>query len=155
MLAEQSLWAWVFIATGRSRELVVPALIGAVINLAASVVLTKHFGLVGPLAGSTVAFLAAGIWVFPWRLRSTFGTSARGLYGAVLCPLVLAVAAVPVSARSSAPTSRPTSSPWASNVGRRRGPARLAIVFVLTPEDRDLWKQRYLAVPPRGPAASP
>ena len=136
--------------------MLVPALIGTVINLAASVVLTKHFGLVGPLAGSTVAFLAAGIWVFPWRLRSTFGTSARGLYGAVLCPWCWPLPPSPCSARSSAPTSRPTSSPWASNLGPPpRSCSPCAIVFVLTPEDRDLWKQRYLAVRAAQPAASP
>ena len=143
LLAEQALWAWCFTATGKIRELLPLSLAAAVLNLAASVALTHRLGVVGPLLGSTVAFVSVGLWMLPWRLRATFGTPVGPLLRAVAWPsLAGAVAAAGLwwLVRDRGPTT------WLGLVAGMGASAlamlAFSVVALLTPADRELWKQR-------------
>jgi O-antigen/teichoic acid export membrane protein len=93
LLAEISLWAWCFTATGKTRALVWPSLASAVVNLVASVILTDRVGLAGPLLGTTLGFTMVGLWSLPWLLQREFGTSPRALAWAVAPPFALGAVA--------------------------------------------------------------
>lgn len=143
LLAEQGLWAWCFSATGKVREVVAPAAAAAVLNLAVSVTLTYRLGIVGPLLGTTVAFVAVGLWVLPWRLRRTFGTPVGPLLRAVAVPSAAgatAAAGLRWAARGHGPTT------WVG-LAAAMGLSALAMLGValallLTREDRALWRLR-------------
>lgn len=143
LLAEQSLWAWCFTATGKVREVLAPAISGAVINLAASVALTRQLGIAGPLLGSTAGFVAVGLWVLPWRLRRTFGTPIGPLLRATAAPSMLgtvAAAGLWWLARDHPPATWPA---LAAAMGLSAlGMLALSAVLFLTPEDRALWRLR-------------
>ena len=87
LIAQFSLWGWCFSATGQTHRVVVSSIAAAVVNVAASIALTRSLGLIGPLLGSTVAFVAVSLWNFPWLLGRVFGTSIAALVRAVLVPL--------------------------------------------------------------------
>jgi O-antigen/teichoic acid export membrane protein len=87
LLAVVSLWGWCFTGTGQIRRLVAPTVVGAAVNLAASIALTRRLGLLGPLLGTTVALLAVHLWWVPLRLRRAFGTPLRPLAWALAAPL--------------------------------------------------------------------
>jgi O-antigen/teichoic acid export membrane protein len=147
LLAEQALWGWCFTATGKIREVVASAVAAAVINLAASIALTHRFGVVGPLLGSTIAFVSVGLWYLPWRLHQTFGTSPRALLAAVGVPSVVGVVAAAALwrlARDGGPTT------WLGLVVAMGltalGMLAFSIVFLLTPHDRALWRERIATV---------
>src|SRR5262249_21462930 len=57
-----ALWGWCFAGTGQQRRLVVPMVVGASVNLAASILLTRWLGLVGPLLGTSVSLVAVNLW---------------------------------------------------------------------------------------------
>jgi O-antigen/teichoic acid export membrane protein len=91
MLSIVSLWGWIFTATGRVQLLVVPMTVQTVVNVGFSVLLTYRYGIVGPVAGTTVALLTVSLWVLPWLLQSKFHVPARRLVMAAVYPLLLAV----------------------------------------------------------------
>jgi O-antigen/teichoic acid export membrane protein len=93
LLAEISLWAWCFTATGKARVLVWPSVASSMVNVAASIVLTNRIGLAGPLLGTTLGFTTVGLWSLPWLLRREFGTSPRALAWAVAPPFALGAVA--------------------------------------------------------------
>lgn len=154
LLAEQSLWAWCFSATGKVRELVAPAAAAAAVNLAASVALTHRLGVAGPLVGSTLGFVGVGLWALLWKLRRNFGTPPGALLRAAGVPcLAGAAAAAGLGAwvRVHEPAGR-----WGLVAGMAAaGLAMLAfgVGFLLTPEDRRLWRLRLRALAPAGRAA--
>jgi hypothetical protein len=86
-----SLWLWCFTGTGQVRKVVSAFVVSAVINIMASVALARVFGVVGPLAGTLLSFLAVDFWFLPLRLREVFGVSLRLLGRAVAGPLLLGV----------------------------------------------------------------
>jgi O-antigen/teichoic acid export membrane protein len=86
LLAEQSLWAWCFTATGNVRRVVAPGVASAVVNLIASVSLTYAIGPAGTVIGTTIACTAVGLWVLPVRLHARFGTAPLALARAVGLP---------------------------------------------------------------------
>jgi O-antigen/teichoic acid export membrane protein len=150
LLAEQSLWAWCFTATGKLREVVASAAVAAAINLPTSIILTYQLGVVGPLLGSTVAFVTVGLWYLPWRLRQTFGTPPRALLSAAAVPTAvggLAAAALWWMALGREPQT------WAGITAAMGltalGMLAFSVAFLLTPADRALWRQRLAAVLPR------
>ncbi|MHC5544135.1 lipopolysaccharide biosynthesis protein, partial [Singulisphaera rosea] len=75
LLSQLSLWGWCFGATGKTAVLVPLAMTSAVVNVFASITLTRHFGLIGPLLGTLTAFLAVNLWWLPRLMRQVFGTS--------------------------------------------------------------------------------
>jgi hypothetical protein len=66
---------------------VASSIVAAVVNIAASIVLTRKLGMAGPLLGTTLAFVTVSLWNFPWLLHRVFGTSIAALAQAVAVPL--------------------------------------------------------------------
>jgi O-antigen/teichoic acid export membrane protein len=91
LVAQFSLWGWCFSATGQTHRVAGSAVVAALVNVAASVLLTRRLGLVGPLLGTTFASVAVSLWNLPWLLRRVFGTSTRALARAVAVPLAWGV----------------------------------------------------------------
>ena len=96
LLAEQSLWAWCFSATGKTRVLVKPAVATAVINLGMSLFLTSFVGEAGPLLGTTIGFIAVGLWTLPLLLRREFATPIGPLAKAAGFPALFGILATAV-----------------------------------------------------------
>jgi O-antigen/teichoic acid export membrane protein len=91
LLAILSLWGWALSGTGHVARITPAAVVAAVLNLAVSIIGTHLFGLVGPLAGTAVAFVSVNLWYLPWLLRRLFGTSLRELFRAAALPPCLGV----------------------------------------------------------------
>ena len=142
-----SLWGWCFAGTGQVRRLVVPAVIATVINLAASLFLTRRLGLVGPVLGTLVANVTISLWWLPLLLRSVFGISLRALFRAVAWPLMWGV---PYAGMLW----------WVAHVHQpwgwlgllaEMGLAALGFlvvsgIVILSPTDRALWRLRLLGL---------
>jgi O-antigen/teichoic acid export membrane protein len=144
-----SLWGWCFVGTGQVRRLVVPAIISTVINLAASLFLTRRLGLVGPVLGTLVANVAISLWWLPILLRVVFGVSLRDLFGAVAWPLVWGVpyaGALWLVAHTHEPRG------WAGLLAEMGlaslGFLVLSVTAILSPTDRTLWRLRLLGLLP-------
>lgn len=145
-----TLWSWCFTGVGRPGRVVVPLLGSAVVNLLASVALTRGLGLTaGPLLGSLLALVGVQLWSLPWMLHRDFGTSRLAIARAIAGPLAL-----------SLPTGLAL---WW--IAHRFPPPNLFLVLVamaaaglavlllgaftlLEPADRDLWRARILAALP-------
>jgi O-antigen/teichoic acid export membrane protein len=148
LLAVVSLWGWCFTGTGQVGRLVLPTALGAAVNLAASIVLTRRLGLVGPALGTTVAFLAVTLWWVPVRMRRAFGTPLGPLARALVGPLAWGL---PYGAglRWLACTHPPAG--WAGLIAAM-GLATLgalavaAVAVLLDPADRALWRARLAGV---------
>jgi len=89
LLAIFTLWNWCFVATGQVRRLLPISIISAVINLAASLLLLRLMGMIGPVLGTLIAYLATSLWHLPALLRRVFGTPMRGLARSITMPVVL------------------------------------------------------------------
>jgi O-antigen/teichoic acid export membrane protein len=91
MLGIFSLWGWCITGTG-GVQILTSALIGqAIVNVACSIGFTLAFGLVGPVLGTTVSFLAVSAWFMPRALADRFGTSPTQLLTAAGIPALLAM----------------------------------------------------------------
>jgi O-antigen/teichoic acid export membrane protein len=156
LLSQLSLWGWCFGATGKTARLVPLAATSAIVNVIGSIVMTRQFGIIGPLLGTTLAFVTINLWWLPWLLREVFGASTRVLAKAVLVPLACGVP--------------PTLGLWwfalqhqplgagTSHLGKWVGLAlemTLAALFVsiptaapifLNPSERNVWRQRLRTV---------
>jgi O-antigen/teichoic acid export membrane protein len=83
-------WGWCFSGTGQTPLVVRMSVLSAGVNLSASVALTAGLRLtVGPLLGTSVAFLTVLMRLYPGLLRTHFDVPPRPLMKAVLAPLVL------------------------------------------------------------------
>jgi O-antigen/teichoic acid export membrane protein len=155
LLAVQSLWAWCFTATGKARELVAPAAAAAALNLAASVVLTRRLGIVGPLLGSALALGTVSLGSLLWRLDRTFGVPAGPLLRALGVPTAAGAASASVlwwltRRLGHEPAGWPG---LAAAMGLSAlAMLGLSVAFLLTPSDRALWRTRLAGLCPR-PAA--
>jgi O-antigen/teichoic acid export membrane protein len=143
LLTLTMLYSVAFVSTGRVALLARPAAASAALNVAASVLLARAFGPIGPLLGTTVATLAVSAWYLPWQLRRVFGTSLPSLLNAVVAPVAWGVPYA-VALRWGALSHRPAG--W---VGLGAEMALAAFVFlvfgafvVLRPADRALWRAR-------------
>jgi O-antigen/teichoic acid export membrane protein len=140
LLAEISLWAWCFTATGKARALLWPSVASAVVNLAASIILTGCVGLAGPLLGTTLGLVTVGLWALPWLLRREFGTSLRALAWAVLPPFVLGAVATWLLGHVMFQPS------GLASLFLIEGSCALVLLaigqFLLTPEERAGWWNR-------------
>ena len=68
-----SVWIWLFDGTGQAARLVPMAVIGAALNIAASIVCTKRFQMPGPLIGTLLAYGGVQLIWLPILVRRTFG----------------------------------------------------------------------------------
>jgi O-antigen/teichoic acid export membrane protein len=91
MLGIFSLWGWCINGTGGAPTLARPLVGQAIINVACSVGFTFAFGLVGPVLGTTVSFLAVSAWFTPRVMAERFGTSPAQLLAAIGIPGLLAI----------------------------------------------------------------
>jgi O-antigen/teichoic acid export membrane protein len=151
LLALFTLWTWCFIGTGQVRRVVPLAAAMAAINLAASVSLTWWLGLIGPLLGTLVSFVAVYLWGLPLLLRRTFGAPVRELAAALARPLACGVPYV-LALRWLAHVHTP---PWGwAGLIAEMGAAALAFLalawrVLLSPTDRDRWRLRLALILPR------
>jgi O-antigen/teichoic acid export membrane protein len=86
-----SVWIWLFDGTGQAARLVPMALIGAALNVAASIVCTKLFQLPGPLIGTTLAYAGVQMIWLPLLVRATFGIPITRLLTSITAPLAIAI----------------------------------------------------------------
>lgn len=91
LLAIFSLWGWCVGGTGQIQRILPMITLQSVLNLAFSVAFTFAFGLIGPVLGSTAAFLAVSAWYLPRVMTELFGTSAWDLISAVMFPALIAI----------------------------------------------------------------
>jgi O-antigen/teichoic acid export membrane protein len=142
-----SLWGWCFTGTGHVRQVTVPLIVSAAINLAASVALTRRLGLVGPILGTTTAYLLVNGWCFPLLLRRVFGVAPGALARALAVP---AAWGVPYVAGLWALTRAHRPWGWAGLAAEMSAAAlgflALGAVAILSPTDRDLWRRRLEAL---------
>ena len=150
-------WQWVFLATGRVGLLTRPALASAVLNVAASVLFTRHLGIVGPLLGTTVAYAAVHAWYLPVMLRRHFGISIRALAWAVAAPVL---AGAPYAAGLWW-LARDRPAPGWIGLAAEMGISALAflafsVAVLMDPTDRAIWRARLAGIlhlrPSRGDA---
>jgi O-antigen/teichoic acid export membrane protein len=142
-----SLWGWCFAGTGQVRRLVAPTIVATVINLAASLLLTRWLGLIGPALGTLAANVTISLWWLPIQLRAVFGVSLRALFRAVAWPLVWGV---PYA--GALWWVGHVHKPWGwPGLIAEMGVAALAFLVVsgiaiLSPTDRALWRLRLLSM---------
>jgi O-antigen/teichoic acid export membrane protein len=151
LLAEQSLWAWCFNATGNLRKIVAPSIAAAVLNFAASVFLTDRIGLAGPIIGTTIGCTAVGLWILPWKLKQVFGTSPGALAFAVLGPTAWGTFAA-TGLWMLTRQHQPSNLPW---LGVEMGMSALVVLAIgfagfLPAEEKAHWRVRLAALVPRG-----
>ena len=91
MIGVFSLWGWCFNGTGRVGRIVAPSALGAIFNFFASIALTFRFGVIGPLLGTSITYLANCVIFIPLRLRSDFGVSRRELAIGTAVPIAWGV----------------------------------------------------------------
>ncbi|MBI4541911.1 MAG: polysaccharide biosynthesis C-terminal domain-containing protein [Gemmatimonadetes bacterium] len=145
-----SLWGWCFGGTGQVGVLVPVAVVGAALNLAASVIFTRWLGIAGPLLGTLVALLTTSAWYLPRQLRRSFGTELGALLRAVMMPLAWSApvaAALVWVARAHEPPG------WPALGAEMVGSALLLLavwwLVVLSPADRAGYRARARVVVPR------
>jgi O-antigen/teichoic acid export membrane protein len=150
VIALNSLWYWCFSGTGQVRRMVPLAVASGLLNLAASIVFTSRFGLVGPLLGTTLAFTTLNLWLLPRYLRQTFGTSPMLLAKAVIVPLAWGmpfVAGLWLISGSHRPWG------WLGLAAEMGLGAvmflGLAMVLIFGPEERAAWLSRLKGLRPR------
>src|SRR5208283_3763969 len=91
MLGVFSLWGWCISGTG-GAPILTRAVVGqATINVACSIGFTLAFGMIGPVLGTTVSFLAVSAWFMPRAMADRFGTAPAQLLSAVGIPALLAM----------------------------------------------------------------
>jgi O-antigen/teichoic acid export membrane protein len=91
MFAIFSLWGWCVSGTGQIRRILPMTTIQTVLNFVLSLAFTFAFGLVGPVLGTTVAFLAVSAWYLPRVMTELFGTPGWDLISAVMFPAFIAI----------------------------------------------------------------
>lgn len=91
MLGVFSLWGWCINGTGGAPMLTRPLVGQAIVNVTCSIGFTLAFGLIGPVLGTTVSFLAVSAWFMPRAMAERFGTSPAQLLAAVGVPAFLAI----------------------------------------------------------------
>jgi O-antigen/teichoic acid export membrane protein len=83
-----SLWSWCFAATNLTQKMVTMSIAQGIVNIIASLILTKYLGITGPLYGTLIGY--AGVSLF-WKstvLSKTFGINFLQLTMAWFKPMV-------------------------------------------------------------------
>jgi O-antigen/teichoic acid export membrane protein len=159
LLSLLTLWGWCITGTGHAPRLVRMSLISAAINLVASVSFTYTLGVVGPLLGTTTAFICVNIWYLPKLLREYFGTSLRELILAAVTPVALGAPMTLVLwyvVRWLLPKPG-----WIVLMLEMSVSAMAYLIiatgFLLGPADRALWRRRIIGALPqfRGQSLDP
>lgn len=86
-----SFWAIIFTVLGKPAEITRMIWKQATVNVIVSVIFTKIFGGVGPIAGTLTSFLLVPLWNYPLLLQRHFGLPLRRLAHSILWPIVASV----------------------------------------------------------------
>lgn len=151
-----SLWTYCFTGTGRIAQIVPGAVISAVVNVSASIALTYRFGVVGPLFGTTAAFLTVNAWYLPMLMRRNFDLQRRDLLGTAVGRVLLLGIPYVVLLRKAAWAadpwgwSLPKPWPWfglaAEMAAACVGFVILYALILLTPRRRAEWVRRIVDI---------
>jgi len=99
--ALMTLWSWCFSATHKTDRITKVFVGQAVVNITLSYLLTKNFGIVGPLIAAFVGYMTVAIWWIGYEVCATFGISLwqfhRRWIVPFLLPVSVAIAAVAVT----------------------------------------------------------
>ena len=85
-----SLWGWLFTGTGHVRQGLPPLLLGALLNLAISLIFTPIIGITAPLLGTFLGFFPS-FWAYPILLNQIFGISIKKLLQALSKPFIVGI----------------------------------------------------------------
>ncbi len=88
LFALMNLWEMTFNATGHVQARVPVAIVSGIVNLAASILCTLAFGLIGPVLGTTIAFVGINLWWYPRLLQKIYSIPQSSLFGSLSKPLV-------------------------------------------------------------------
>ncbi len=83
-----SLWSWCFAASNLSQKMITMSIVQGVVNITASIVLTKHIGITGPLYGTLIGYVGISLFWKSTVLCRTFNMSFLKLTLSWLSPLV-------------------------------------------------------------------
>jgi hypothetical protein len=120
------------------------------VNVTVSILCTRWFGWIGPLAGTLAALLAVNIWWIPQLLARSFALPAASLWSSALRPLAAGVPyalAVWLAARRWQPLS------WLQLIGACAASAlgAAAVLLASMPAGtRDGWRIRLRILFSRG-----
>jgi O-antigen/teichoic acid export membrane protein len=157
LLGLTSLWGFCFSGTAKPR-VALPAIIAATalnvtVSVAATALLQATLGpraaLVGPLLGTTTGLVGVLLWAMPMLLRRTFDISPAELADAIGRPLFLGLpyaAGLVLLARRYPLTHWPAL--FAAMGLAVAGFLLLAWAFLLTPDDRLVWRHRLAIILP-------
>lgn len=84
-------WGHLLTVLGKPASLTRMAWTQAVLNLGASLLMTRWLGGPGPMVGTLISFLAVPLWVYPRLLQRDLGVGVGELARAVLPPVLLAM----------------------------------------------------------------
>jgi O-antigen/teichoic acid export membrane protein len=142
-----SLWGWLFHATGQPGRLVPVSVAIVVVNLSASIILARVYGIAGPLLGTLISQVLVSAWGFPLLLRGTFGIQMAPLAGVLARPMAVGM---PVSGLAWWMAGQPFFQSWVGwMVGMSSiaaGYLLLAWLFVFGAEERLAWRVRVSQV---------
>jgi O-antigen/teichoic acid export membrane protein len=82
-------WTSLLDGLGRLKEYAPIGMTMGIVNLAASILATKHLGIAGPLIGTLTAQVAVGLWAYPLRIHRDFHISLAHTYWIIFRPIVL------------------------------------------------------------------
>ncbi|MCC6138859.1 MAG: oligosaccharide flippase family protein [Bdellovibrionaceae bacterium] len=83
-----SLWSWCFAATNLANKIITLSIVQGVVNIIASIVLTQHYGVVGPLYGTLIGYVGVSLFWKSYVLCKTFDMSYKHLTIAWARPLL-------------------------------------------------------------------
>jgi O-antigen/teichoic acid export membrane protein len=142
------LFAWSVDMAGHTRDRVVVAIPGAVLNVVLSVILGKRFGLYGVTLATVIAYMVGEGWYTPYLFCRRFGISGRVVGREIFRSCALAVPWILgvwwVAHGSNGIVG------WASFFGEFSAASLVAIAYVwlviLRSEDRARWRERARAM---------
>lgn len=142
-------WCWIFSTTGKQSLLVKQMIIQTLLNVALTWVLTVHYGPIGPLLGTAIAYSLTSFWIVPLLLHKHFAVEWRVLWGSMVRPTIFLLP----------PTAAllifrlPAKSSWVEIFIALAGSSILifaiAIFFVWDRNERNIWRERFARMLPK------
>ena len=138
-----STWGWFFHAAGLLPRLVPVSIATVVVNLVASIICVRVYGIVGPLLDTLLSYALVSSWAFPLLMRRAFGLPIRHLARALVWPVVVGA---PIMAGTAWISTQPffqTWLGWLTGGGLSASTYLLLVwLFLLNADDRLVWRNR-------------
>lgn len=83
-----SLWSWCFSATNLANKLIAVSIVQGLVNVVASLILTKQIGLAGPLFGTLIGYVGVSIFWKSHLLCKIFKINFKSLTVCWMRPLI-------------------------------------------------------------------